>query len=82
MPEILREDGYVVKIWFNDHPPRHVHVFKANGECVIELKDENNPPVLLKYEGMNRKEISKALRLVNSYQGKLLEEWQTIHGDK
>ena len=40
MPEVLRVDGYIVKIWFNDHPPQHVHVFKDNGECVIELNNQ------------------------------------------
>jgi Domain of unknown function (DUF4160) len=55
MPEILREDGYVVKICFNDHPPRHVHVFNANGECVIKLIGESEFPILLKFEGMNKK---------------------------
>ena len=41
MPEILRVDGYIVKIWFNDHPPQHVHVFKGDGECVIELNNQD-----------------------------------------
>lgn len=81
MPEILREDGYVVKIWFNDHPPRHVHVFNANGECVIELIDERELPVLLKFEGMSKKEVAKALKIVNNYQEKLIEKWHIIHGD-
>ncbi|MGL5795868.1 MAG: DUF4160 domain-containing protein, partial [Waterburya sp.] len=64
MPEIFRKDGYVVKIWLNDHPPRHVHVFNANGECVIELIGESQFPVLLKFEGMSNKEVAKALKIV------------------
>jgi hypothetical protein len=82
MPEVLREDGYIIKIWFNDHPPKHVHVFKSNGECVIELKDQSNFPILVKFQGMNRKEVTKALKLVNNYQDKLIEKWQAIHGDE
>ena len=81
MPEILRVDGYIVKIWFNDRPPKHVHVFKSDGECVIELNDRGGVPVLLKFQGMNRKEISKALKIVNKHQSKLLQKWQFIHGD-
>lgn len=80
MPEVLRVDGYIVKIWFNDHPPQHVHVFKGNGECVIELNNQGGFPFLLKFQGMNRKEVSKALKIVNQYQEKLLQKWQTIHG--
>jgi hypothetical protein len=82
MPEVLRENGYIIKIWFNDHPPKHVHVFKSNGECVIELKDQNNFPMLVKFQGMNRKEVTKALKLVNNYQKTLIEKWQAIHGDE
>jgi hypothetical protein len=82
MPEVLREDGYIIKIWFNDHPPKHVHVFKSNGECIIELKDQNNFPMLVKFQGMNRKEVTKALKLVNNYQKTLIEKWQAIHGDE
>jgi hypothetical protein len=82
MPEVLRVDGYIVKIWFNDHPPQHVHVFKDNGECVIELSNQDSFPVLLKFQGMSRKEISKALKIVNKHQKKLLQKWQTIHGDQ
>ena len=81
MPEILRQDGYIVKIWFNDHPPRHVHIFKANGECVIELTSPDTLPILLKFEGMSRRELAKALQIVNQHQAKLIEKWQIIHGD-
>jgi hypothetical protein len=81
MPEVLRVDGYIVKIWFNDHPPNHVHVFKDNGECVIELNNQGGVPALLKFQGMNRKEVSKALKIVNQHQSKLLQKWQSIHGD-
>lgn len=81
MPEVLRVDGYIVKIWFNDHPPQHVHVFKNNGECVIELNNQGGFPTLLKFQNMSRKEVSFALKIVNKHQAKLLHKWQTIHGD-
>ncbi|MEO0835589.1 MAG: DUF4160 domain-containing protein [Cyanobacteria bacterium J06642_3] len=81
MPEVLRVNGYIVKIWFNDHPPQHVHVFKNNGECIIELNNQDGLPTLIKFQNMSRQEVSKALKLVNKYQEQLLQMWQTIHGD-
>jgi Domain of unknown function (DUF4160) len=81
MPEVLRIDGYTVKIWFNDHPPSHVHVFKNNGECVIELNNQGGFPILLKFRGLSRQEVSQALKIVNKHQEKLLQKWQIIHGD-
>ena len=81
MPEVLRIDGYIVKIWFNDHPPSHVHVFKDNGECVIELNNQGGFPLLIRFHNMNRKQLAKALKIVNQHQEKLLQKWQAIHGD-
>jgi transposase len=45
------------------------------------LIDERELPVLLKFEGMSKKEVAKALKIVNNYQEKLIEKWRTIHGD-
>jgi hypothetical protein len=45
------------------------------------LNNQGGVPVLLKFQGMNRKEVSKALKIVNQHQSKLLHKWQSIHGD-
>ena len=37
MPTIIKEDGFRIVIWPNDHLPPHVHVFKGNAEVKIEL---------------------------------------------
>ena len=58
-----------------------MHVFKNNGECVIELNNQGGFPILLKFHNMSRKEVSQALKIVNSNQKELLQKWQTIHGD-
>ena len=81
MPEVLRVDGYIVKIWFNDHPTQHVQVFKNNGECVIELNNQGGFPIILKFQNMSRQEVSQALKIVNKNQKELLQKWQAIHGD-
>ncbi len=31
MPRIASLDGLVVKLYFNDHPPPHVHVYVGRG---------------------------------------------------
>lgn len=41
MPTVFKEDGFVIRIWLNDHLPRHVHVFKGDGECLINLEGED-----------------------------------------
>lgn len=80
MATVLRIDGYIVRIWSNDHLPRHVHVFKGDGECVINLLGEGGLPELREFYGMKRKEVAKAVRVVADNQEKLIEAWIRIHG--
>jgi hypothetical protein len=80
MATVLRINGYIVRIWSNDHLPRHVHVFKDNGECVINLVGKNNNPELREFYSMKRKEIAKAIRIVCEHQKQLIAEWNKIHG--
>lgn len=81
MATVLRIDGYVVRIWSNDHLPCHVHVFKGNGECVINLVGEGGTPELREFYGMKRPEVAKAIQIVSEYQAKLISEWNEIHGE-
>lgn len=80
MATVLRINGYIVRIWSNDHLPRHVHVFKGDGECVINLVGENGSPELREFYGLKRKEVAKAIALVANNQDKLMEAWISIHG--
>ena len=80
MATILRIEGYVVRIWSNDHLPSHVHVFKGDGECVINLLGQNNQPELREIHGMKRKEVVKAIKIVVEHQKQLISEWKRIHG--
>lgn len=80
MATVLRVDGYVVRIWSNDHLPRHVHVFKGNGECVINLVGEGGLPELREFYDLKRKEVAKAIKIVADNQEKLIEAWNRIHG--
>jgi hypothetical protein len=51
MPTVLREDGFELMIYTNDHQPAHVHVHKAGAEAVIEL----DPVFLRDVIGMSKK---------------------------
>ena len=80
MATVLRINGYIVRIWSNDHLPRHVHVFKGDGECVINLVGEGGNPELQEFYGMKRKEVARAIALVADNQEKLIKAWTQIHG--
>ena len=80
MATVLRIDGYVVRIWSNDHLPRHVHIFKGDGECVINLVGKDGQPELREFYNLKRKEVARAIRIVALNQKKLIEAWNKIHG--
>jgi uncharacterized protein len=80
MPTILREQGFRVVIYPNDHLPSHVHVFKGSGEVRIEMGDEESDPSLMTITGqISDKDVAKALYLVKEHQAKLLAKWREIH---
>jgi len=76
MPIVLREGGFEIKIYFNDHPPPHVHAFKGGGEIKINL----DPTVVVQVWNMTKQGAQKAKRVVNEHQKYLLEAWEKIHG--
>ena len=80
MPTLIRQDGFDIRMYFDDHDPPHVHVFKAGGQAKIAIGDSNTVPSLLLVQGMNSKEAKAALRVVTQHQTKLLETWEDYHG--
>lgn len=76
MPTVLREGGFDVMIYTNDHRPPHVHVWKAGGEIMIDL----DPVGIVRVEGMKRKDAARAVEIVEENRDDLLERWREIHG--
>jgi hypothetical protein len=79
MATVFNKDGFSVRIYFNDHLPSHVHVFKAEGEAKINLGSESERPTFLGVWNMSNKDATKALNLVIEHQTELLEKWREIH---
>jgi hypothetical protein len=80
MPTVLRQQGFRVVIYPNDHLPSHVHVLKGNGEVRIDLGSEETPPVLMTISGkISDKDVAKAFCLVKEHQAELLAKWRKIH---
>ena len=76
MPTIIKQDGFRVVIWPNDHLPPHVHVFKHEAEVKIALLE----PIVFNVEGqISNKNLVKALNLVIEHQIELLKRWKEIH---
>jgi hypothetical protein len=72
MPTVLREAGFRVIIYFDDHLPAHVHALNAESEVKISFGSETEQPAIAEFRGKRSVEI-KALELVVSHQHELLE---------
>ena len=80
MPTVLRQAGFAVRIYTDDHAPAHVHVWKAGELVVINLNDETRRVTTRAVKGMSKQNQRRALILVGAHQAFLLERWREIHG--
>jgi hypothetical protein len=81
MPTVLRKDGFQVRIYTNDHTPSHVHVFKAEGELIVNLGSESEEPwIVEELSTMKPADARRARDIVKEHQTYLLTEWRRIHG--
>lgn len=79
VPTELEQRGFSVRIYTRDeHPPAHVHVWKAEGEAVIDLGDEDRAPFVTEVNGMSKKDVRAALAMVEENQARLLARWREI----
>lgn len=75
MPTVLRKNGYVVRIYPNDHTPAHVHVKRGGKEARITLVEIG----VVTNAGFNPREITEILRIIEEAQEELLKMWDTYH---
>ena len=76
MVRVLEDGGFVVHIWLNDHEPAHVHVYRAEGLAIIEVKSLR---VRAAYD-MKPKDVRRAIGIVSANQILLFRRWKEIHG--
>lgn len=80
MPTVLRENGFAVMIYTEDHHPAHLHIWKAGKEVVIDLGKGAATPRILAVHGMSKSEVRRAFALVDSHLEYLRRTWREIHG--
>ena len=82
MPTILRQDGFEVMIYTQDHHPVHGHVWKAGGEAVFTLFGTGREAPLREVLGMRKKDVREVQRIVNLHLPVLRDAWRRIHGTR
>lgn len=71
-------DGYSFRIYNNDHPPPHVHVYKDGRACKVSLGSDVEAPELMDTGDMRRTEAGRALWTTFKCQELLLANWRRI----
>jgi Domain of unknown function (DUF4160) len=77
MPTVLREAGFEVRIYTLDHPPPHVHVWKAGAVVKIDLTTQQAVEIV---GAISDRDVGRAERLVAEHAVWLKGEWARIHG--
>ena len=75
MPTVIREDGYTIRIYLNDHIPAHVHVMNAEKEARVSLE----PIEVMNNIDFTSKELRKIIEIIESHHDELLKAWDTYH---
>lgn len=74
-PTIIYSRGFAIKIYYNDHPPAHVHVMKDGKRAKVLLS-----PARLWESDMKDGDTRQAVNLVKKNHDRLIAEWDMIHG--
>lgn len=80
MPVVMREEGWRVVIYVDDHPPPHVHVKRPGGFVKIHLAGPDGLPQVVMIHRVPDHEAWRALSIVYTNQSLLLAKWREIHG--
>ena len=70
MPTILREDGFDVFFYANEHLPRHVHVKKGDDIARIELET-----MTITRSTFKAGDIRRMIQIVRAHRDRLMEAW-------
>ncbi len=61
MPTLLRQDGFDIRMYFDDHDPPHIHAFKAGDQAKVALGSLEVAPSLIMVQGRRRRRRSRLL---------------------
>lgn len=79
MVTVLREGGFRIVIFTDDHEPAHVHVY-GDGEAKIQLVGREDRPELIWVQRMKSGDVRKAMAIVTQHRSELLARWRQMHG--
>lgn len=78
MPEIAREGKYRLCVYYNDHPPPHVHVYFEGKNIRVNLIDLS----IMGNPNIKQYVIKEIRQVVKKYAGEALRVWERKSGEE
>ena len=80
----LKRSGVRFVVYPQDHQPRHVHVFVAEAEVIVDLRDDGTVAIADRKDAIRpgnakRSDIRKAMMLAAEHFDKLAAMWEAMH---
>ncbi len=76
MGKIYTENGWLIRVQGNEHPPVHVHVLHPNGKALITLDGD------VKNSGVPAKVIKQAVDWIKANSTVIKLEWQKMNNPR
>jgi len=77
MPEISRFFGIIIRMYFDDHSPPHLHAVYGNKEVKISIN-----PIANLHGGIPRRAMSMVIEWTALHQNELMENWDRLNNDQ
>jgi len=77
-PQVYREREISFQMYFNDHPPPHVHATRGSGRGRTKAKFWLSPVELCSNTGFSPAELRHISDIVKARRGLLLREWHAV----
>jgi hypothetical protein len=74
VPEISRFFGIVIRMFFDDHPPPHLHAQYGERCALVALQ-----PIAVIESDLPPRALSMVLEWTALHQSELLENWERLH---
>ena len=76
MLTLISQDGFDIRMYFDEYELPHVHAFNSGGRAKITIGNSLTVPTLIQVQEMNAKEAKKAIEIILEHQTQILTKWR------
>lgn len=77
MPELSRFFGIIIRMYYDDHPPRHFHAIYQDQEAQVGID-----PIVILSGQLPRRAISMVYEWAAIHQQELMDNWHRLENNQ